>query len=190
MGNRGDLHGRKGEIVRDWRVTRWIACTLTHPRGVRATFDTPGRYTPLFFADEPTALAAGHRPCAECRRADYDAWREGWRLAFGVRPSANVMDAVLHAARISAAGTRITFMAQMSDLPDGVMVTLEDYPETAMLLWRRHLHPWSHDGYGAAREATGSLRCSVLTPAPSVAVLSALASHGTHDWPGFFAPRI
>lgn len=189
MGNRGDLHDRQGEVSRDWKVKRWIACRLTHPRGTRVTFDTPGRYTPLFFADEPTALAAGHRPCAECRRVDYEAYREGWRRAFGLRPSADQMDATLHAARIGAGGEKITVDARLGELPDGAMVTMAPDP-APLLLWNRQLFAWSHEGYGPPRRYDGALVCRVLTPMPSVAVLAALASEGLRPWPGFAAPLL
>ncbi len=190
MGNRGDLHDRHGAIARDWKVKRWIACRLTHPRGLRAIFDTPGRYTPLFFVDEPTALAAGHRPCAECRRADYEAYREGWRRAFGMSPSANEMDMALHAARISPEGRKIITEARLGDLPDGVMVTVAQYPQTPHLVWNGSLHPWAHDSYGAPAKLAAATVCEVLTPLPSVAVLSALSSSEAPPWPGFALPRL
>lgn len=190
MGNRGDLHDRAGEIARDWKVKRWIACRLTHPRGTRATFDTPGRYTPLFFADEPTALAAGHRPCAECRREDYDVYREGWRRAFGVRSSADDMDAALHRARIEPGGGKLVNDARLGDLPDGVMLTLREDWSTPLLLARGQLFPWSHDGYGAPCACDASVTVRVLTPSPSVAVLAALGGTGSLPWPGFAAPRL
>lgn len=190
MGNRGDLHDKAGAIARHWKVKGWIACMLVHPRGGRVTFDRPGRYTPLFFADEPTALAAGHRPCAECRRADYKAWQEGWRLAFGVKPSAREMDGALHAARISGAGDKITFEARLGDLPDGVMVVSLDAPQTPLLLWKGHVHPWTHEGYGDPLPAAASATCRVLTPKPTVAVLAALGAADRLPWPGFAAPRL
>ncbi len=190
MGNRGDLHDKAGGIVRRWKVERWIACRLVHPRGGRVTFDRPGHYTPLFFADEPTALAAGHRPCAECRRGDYKAWQEGWRLALGAKPSAQEMDATLHAARISIRGDKITFEARLVDLPDGAMVTLADAPQSPFLLWKEHLHPWTHEGYGKPREAIASASCTVLTPKPAVAVLAALGGGNAPPWPGFATPRL
>ncbi|MET3613125.1 hypothetical protein ABID16_001430 [Rhizobium aquaticum] len=189
MGNRGDLHDGHGAIARDWKVKRWIACRLTHPRGILATFDTPGRYTPLFFADEPTALAAGHRPCAECRREDYEAYREGWTLAFAERPSADAMDNALHAARLSANGGKITFEARLGDLPDGVMVTLPDAPKAPSLLWQGRLHPWTHEAYDAPMPAAAGAACRVLTPMPSVAVLQVLRASKTLPWPGFAGPR-
>ena len=188
MGNRGDLHDRAGEIARDWKVKRWIVCRLTHPRGTRVTFDTPGRYTPLFFADEPTALAAGHRPCAECRREDYDAYRNGWRRAFGVKPSADEMDSALHAARLSPDGSRKTRLAPLETLPDGAMIALPDAPDNAHLVWRHRLYPWTHEGYRAPSQMPASTQCVVLTPAPSLAVLAALAMGEDLPWPGYAAP--
>ncbi len=190
MGNRGDLHDRYGAIARDWKVKRWIACRLTHPRGILAPFDTPGRYTPLFFADEPTALAAGHRPCAECRREDYEAYRQGWALTFGAKPSADEMDTALHAARLSATGEKITFEAHPDALPDGVVVTLPDAPKTPLLLWRGGLYPWAHEGYGAPAPPPAGTACHVLTPKPSVAVLAALAPAHDLPWPGFVMPHL
>src|SRR5262245_4164150 len=82
MGNRGRLHDGERRIVRYADGRRWIAC-LTSFRGRRRDVMSPGRYTELFFLDEAVALAAGHRPCAECRRADYERFREAWRRALG-----------------------------------------------------------------------------------------------------------
>ena len=70
MGNRGVLHDAEGRIRRAWQVKRWIVCVLEF-RGRKRTVMTPGPYTELFFLDEATALAAGHRPCAECRHARF-----------------------------------------------------------------------------------------------------------------------
>ena len=189
-GYRVDLHYRLGAIARDWKVKRWIACRLTHPRGILAIFDTPGRYTPLFFADEPTALAAGHRPCAECRREDYEAYRHGWTLAFGRRPSADEMDDALQAARITRQADKITFDARLGDLPDGVFVTLPETPLVPRLLWRGGLRVWTHDGYRPPEPMPAGTACSVLTPKPTVAVLRALTSADALPWPGFAAPRL
>lgn len=117
MGNRGDLHAPDGTIGRPWLLTRWISCTLHSPTGHRVTFDTPGRYTPLFFADEVTALAAGHRPCGQCRRPEYDSFHDAWQDAFGTRLHAYEMDEVLHRARLDGAGRQRTFQARLSETP-------------------------------------------------------------------------
>jgi len=172
MGNRGDLHNADGSIGRTWKLKRWISCTLHSPSGHRVTFDTPGRYTPLFFADEVTALAAGHRPCAECRRVDYDRFRQGWQSAFGTQATAAEMDETLHQARIDRRGRKVTFETQLSDLPPGVFVTMRDAPR-APFLWRDgHLFAWSHTGYGTPLFAKDHHTVTVLTPAPIVRILT------------------
>jgi hypothetical protein len=102
MGNRGILHDADRRIVRYAQGRRWIAC-LTSFRGRRRVVMSPGSYTELFFLDEAVALAAGHRPCAECRRDDYERFRAAWRRGVdGPEPTADVMDHRLHADRLAA----------------------------------------------------------------------------------------
>ena len=79
MGNRGVLHDEEGRIQRAWQGKRWLVCVLEF-RGRKRKVMTPSHYTELFFLDEATALAAGHRPCAECRRERFNAFRYAWRL--------------------------------------------------------------------------------------------------------------
>ncbi|NZD64921.1 hypothetical protein HX900_27995 [Rhizobium sp. WYCCWR 11290] len=171
MGNRGDLHDDDGTVCRTWMLRRWISCTLHSPTGRRVTFDTPGCYTPLFFADDVTALAAGHRPCASCRRPAYEAFRAGWQDAFGEKRSAVEMDDVLHRARIDAAGHKVAFITSLRDLPDGVFVAGERSPGTAFLVRAGGLHPWSHAGYGKPVHMPVNRPVKVLTPAPIVRIL-------------------
>ena len=95
MGNRGCLHDADRALgVARWRSKAWICCTLTW-KDVRRDPMPPGRWTALFFLDEATALVAGHRPCAYCRRADFLAYAEAWRSAENLarRPWARDMDA-------------------------------------------------------------------------------------------------
>ncbi|HEY9058475.1 MAG TPA: hypothetical protein VIN77_15095, partial [Aurantimonas sp.] len=104
MGNRGILHDGNRELGRSrWKHKAWIACTLAF-RGRKRTPMTPGRYTELFFLDEATALAGGHRPCAECRRADFNAYRTAWATAhcLDAPPTAKAMDDMLHAHRVKS----------------------------------------------------------------------------------------
>src|SRR5690348_11691300 len=97
MGNRGILHTPDRLVVRDWQVRRWIACRLEF-HGRHRVVMTRGSYTELFFLDEATALADGHRPCAECRHADYRAFQAAWRTVYPERSvAADAMDSVLHA---------------------------------------------------------------------------------------------
>lgn len=181
MGNRGDLHGRDGEIVRAWKVKAWIACTTVGKDGYRVAFDRPGFYAPLFALDEATMLAAGHRPCAQCRRDAFLRFKAAWARAGlvlgGDAPSAAGIDAVLHAARLGPDGRQRRHRAQAGDLPDGVMVaTASPDPaglRAAALIWRGRLRPWSHDGYGLPQPLEADAEVEVLTPEPTVAVLRA-----------------
>ena len=93
VGNRGVLHDDERRLVRPWRLRRWICCVLEF-KGIRRTVMSPRRWTELFFLDEATAFAAGHRPCFECRRASALAYQAAWARAFGLRelPKADAMD--------------------------------------------------------------------------------------------------
>lgn len=170
MGNRGIL-----APGRPWRNRAWLCCRLSF-RGRRVAFDDPHHYTPLFFADEAVALAAGHRPCAECRRADYMAFAQAFRRAFAMaeetRLPAATIDRALHFARIRA-GIEVTHPARLGTLPDGAFVTRSDAPRRPCLVVDGMLRPWFHAGYGPPEPAPPDLRVTVLTPAPTIAVLKA-----------------
>lgn len=176
MGNRGDLHAADGTISRSWKVKAWLTCTLAERNRNRVTFDAPGRYTPLFFGDEAVALAAGHRPCAQCRKGAYARFKACWRAADGGKPSptAEQMDACLHAARIDREGRKVMVRAhRLLDLPDGAFVLREGVPGRPLLLWGSQLYPWRHSGYDKPYPAPTALAVNVLTPAPIVEVLRA-----------------
>jgi len=161
-GNRGVLHDDRGELVRGWQVRRWIACRLEF-KGRRRTLLQPGRFTELFFLDEATALAAGHRPCAECRREDFVRFRQAWAEDRGQDPPrADDLDRVLHAERID--GGKRLHPATLRDLPGGSMVADEG---RAWLVVHGDLIAWSPFGYGERRAVPGSTRVLSLT-APSV----------------------
>lgn len=171
MGNRGgplhDAHQRLGR--RRWVKPAWIACRLDF-KGRRQAIMAPGRYTQLFFLDEVTALAAGHRPCAECRREAFERFRAGFEGA----TTATEIDRALHRARLQGrSGVQRTFEARLGDLPAGVMVQVPDRPGRAWLAYRGALWPWSFAGYGAPFETRGATEVRVLTPAPTVAALAA-----------------
>src|SRR6478609_2709079 len=99
-GNRGRLHDAEGRIRRSFDGTRWIACVLDFKGRRRTPLLQPGRFTELFFLDEATAMAAGHRPCAECRRADYDRFVALWRDRHRGPAGADAIDVVLHRERL------------------------------------------------------------------------------------------
>src|SRR5262249_11505105 len=128
MGNRGVLHDGEGRIRRAWQLKRWIVCVLEF-RGRKRGVMTPGRYTESFFLDEATALAAGHRPCAECRHARFLAFCNAWGMAHPVdrtmgRPTAKEIDNRLHTERIATDRSKRSFVAALDNLPDGVIVAV------------------------------------------------------------------
>jgi hypothetical protein len=169
MGNRGGaLHNSAREIVRSYKSRRWITCVLEFKDRHRKVM-SEGRYTELFFLDEATAFAAGHRPCAECRRERYNAFRDAWwRMnKQGSPPFADEMDLELHPARIDK-GKKVTYEAALSSLPDGVFVHVEG---SAHLLWRNALLLWTPEGYVRKRTPDASV-VTVLTPKPIVGCFS------------------
>jgi hypothetical protein len=146
MGNRGVLHDEQGRIRRACQVKRWLLCVLEF-KGRRRDVMAPGRYTELFFLDEATGLAAGHRPCAECRRSRFlafcDCWTAGNASLVGPDPTrAAALDAHLHADRMCADRSKRMFRARIDELPDGVFVIRDGARESACLLWRGHLLAW------------------------------------------------
>jgi hypothetical protein len=183
MGNRGILHDARRRLGRArWRHCHWIFCRLSF-KGRRREIMAPRRWTELFFLDEATALAAGHRPCCECRRSDFLRFQAAWRRAFGVREAkAGAIDRALHQARVEPRSRRqIRFEAVLDDLPDGAFVLL---PGSApLLLWGDRLHPWQPQGYGPPRPRDSGRVC-VLTPAPTIAVLRSGYQLGPAAWTG------
>ena len=166
MGNRGRLHDAHRRIVRFAQGRRWIAC-VTSFRGRQRTVMSPGLYTELFFLDEAVALAAGHRPCAECRRDDYVRFRAAWAERVASDTSADAMDLVLHADRLDEGRQKRMYRAELSTLPAGSFVELDG---AAWLLWNGALHAWTPAGYTERRAATPGM-VTVVTPRCIVAVL-------------------
>jgi hypothetical protein len=174
MGNRGVLHDEIGTIRRPWQVKRWLLCRLEF-RGRRRTVMAPGRYTELFFLDEATALAAGHRPCFECRRRAFHSFADAWSSVNpgGERVTASMIDEQLHAERVGPGRSKRTFRASLADLPDGVFVTGIDSVEGAHLLWKGRLLAWSPGGYTTSLAAPGHGDVTVLTPESTMGVIRA-----------------
>jgi hypothetical protein len=189
LGNRGILH-EGTDVVRFHRSDLWIICRLQY-RGWRLAQWKPGHFTVLYFYDEAVALAAGHRPCALCRRADYNAYRSAWaenayRSAWAenayrsaqagaaaaghpILPPAKEIDRQLHQERI-VRGTHRRRLHPMRwpELPEASFVALDGRP---CLVLADSLHPWSPQGYldPLPRPRTGT--AEVITPPSSVAAL-------------------
>lgn len=183
MGNRGILHDVDGAIGhRRWRHKNWIICR-TQFKGRKRPVMAPNRYTELFFLDEATALAAGHRPCAECRRSAYDDYRAALERC-GCLPRsirAPELDNLLHHER-AIAGTfrQKTWTAPIMDLPDGAMVEQDG---KYLLVAGSWLLEWSFQGYriGHEKRTRRDGPISVLTPKTSVAALAAGYTPAIHD---------
>jgi hypothetical protein len=169
-GNRGCLHDAGGAIRRQHSTRRWIACRLRFKERRRHPLRAPGRYTELFFLDEVTALAAGHRPCAECRRADYNRLTAIWSELHPGQHGADAIDAQLHVERLDPATKRRRLhRSDYGDLPDGAFVLHEGHPR---LVHGSRLLTWTAGGYTGAsmRPARGGAR--LITPPSLVALLA------------------
>ena len=169
-GNRGCLHDDAGRIRRRYAGRRWIACRLRFRGWHRAPLLQPGRFTELFFLDEATAFAAGHRPCALCRREDYSRFVEIWRGLHAGEASADAIDARLHDERLDP-GTRLQrhHRAALRTLPDGVFVAVGGEP---FVVAGDAIRRWTPDGY-AERLARRNTTATVITPPTVVEVLRA-----------------
>jgi hypothetical protein len=168
-GNRGCLHDAEGRIVRRYAGRRWIACRLRFKDWRRAPLLQPGRFTELFFLDEATAFAAGHRPCALCRRADYDRFGALWAARHDGARRADAIDAQLHAERLDGR-TQRHHDAALDDVPDGAFVLRDGAP---WLVLGDSLRRWSPAGYAAPVARPRGERAVLVTPPSLVAILRA-----------------
>ncbi|MCZ7545360.1 MAG: hypothetical protein M5R40_18390 [Anaerolineae bacterium] len=148
MGNRGILVDAHGNLTRRrWSSPAWITCALEF-KGRRLPLMEPGHNTQLFFLDEATALAAGHRPCGECRRADFDRFKALWLEANAARvagplPRIGQIDRAIHVERVHARQrTQLTYRDSLDALANGVFVTLDD-ARAAYLVWDGVLWRWT-----------------------------------------------
>ena len=186
MGNRGRLHDDAQRLTGPRYTTRaWLICLLSF-KGRHRRVMSPGHYTELFFLDEATGLAAGHRPCAECRSADFKRFKEAWLAANGALLQAPAaperplpvgrLDAVLHAERMALQAAppaeRALPRTPLDELPDGVFVTLDD-PREAFLVHGSGLYRWTPGGYEPPRLRPRGLVVGVLTPGSTVRAIAA-----------------
>ncbi|MEO8629537.1 MAG: hypothetical protein ABI612_15765 [Betaproteobacteria bacterium] len=168
MGNRGILHGDDGVIAKPWQHRAWVTCVLDFHGRNRNPLMRPHRYSELFFLDEATAFAAGHRPCGECRRADYVRFKAAWLTVTGV--DWKDVDKRLHAERATALKQKRTYRAEVRELPSGVMFLVGGGPR---LKWRDAVLRWSPTGYSLANDAIDAATLvDVLTPASVVEVIA------------------
>jgi len=168
-GNRGCMHDDSGRICRRYGTRRWIACRLEFRGWERGPKLQPGKFTELFFLDEVTAFAAGHRPCALCRRADYVRLTELWIDLHPGQGGADAIDLQLQGERV-APGSRAQrhHEAAIGDLPDGAFVLADG---AAWLVRGPRLLRWTPAGYAERRPRPRTGTATVITPPSLVAVL-------------------
>jgi hypothetical protein len=175
-GNRGCLHDEHGRIRRSYNGKLWIACRLRFKGWHRSPLMAPGKFTELFFLDEATAFAAGHRPCALCRREDYNAFRALWSELHPGDRRASEIDARLHEQRLDAPPGRRTARRRrlhdvaLDDLPDGAFVLRAGEP---WLVYGDELRRWTPAGYAAAISRPRREPAPAITPPSLIELLRA-----------------
>ncbi len=170
-GNRGCLHDESGRIRRRYNGKRWIACRLQFRGWQRRPLMQPGRFTELFFLDEATAFAAGHRPCALCRRDDYARLVGIWRELHPGQVGADAIDTQLHTERVAPdTHAQLRHEAPLDELPDGAFVLADGEP---WLVVGEHLLAWATAGYVVRRPRPARQQAQLITPPSLVSVLRA-----------------
>jgi hypothetical protein len=164
MGNRGVIHKDK-KIVKTFNHKAWIICLLEF-KGRKREVMMPDRWTELFFLDEATAFAAGHRPCFECRREDAQRFKSFWIQGnpehdFTMKISVQQIDNIIHAERIDQARKKVTHQRKVGHIPSGTFVLVDDQP---FLFYRSRLHRWTPFGYEESISVDSNLSLTVLTP--------------------------
>ena len=174
LGNRGQLHGKGKTILRPFKHKAWIICVLEFKNRHRQVM-SPGLWTELFFLDEATAFAAGHRPCFECRREDANRFKAAWLkgnpgYGFHKKTSINKFDEILQGERIDPDNRKVTFEADIKDLPDGTFIQIGNEP---YLVAKHLIHHWTPFGYDKTAVFPLTSIVNVLTPKSTVAAFRA-----------------
>jgi hypothetical protein len=168
-GNRGCLVDDQGRIARHHRGDLWIICVPRY-REWRHPLDAPGTWTPIFFLDDAVALAAGHRPCGLCRRADYLAYREAVALSDAVQLNRRLArERLLRGRGLERDADRITWSARLETLPDGVVIV--DAGRSPSLVIGDRLMTFTFAGWAQPRRRPLGGTVNVLTPPTSVSAL-------------------
>jgi len=170
-GNRGVIHNSDKKIVRQHALKAWITCRLEYKNAHREVM-TPNRWTELFFWDEATAFAAGHRPCAYCRNADFKKFKSLWLKAnkdiFKIEDeSMKFIDTLLHTERLTIQREKNFQLAPLNTLPKGIFIKREALESAAYLWWQNQLFLWTEKGYTLIENFSETEKVFVLTP-PSI----------------------
>lgn len=181
-GNRGIIHdpATRTLLNRRWATKAWITCVCEF-RGRRRDVMATRSWTELFFLDEATALAAGHRPCFYCRRDDANRFRAAWQGGNGVSGvRASEIDEVLHRERLEGRARRLHLLpTSLEALPDGAMVQADD---ASWLVVRGRALRWSFEGYQKIDKVLQATR--LITPPSTLRALRAGYRAVLHDSAG------
>jgi hypothetical protein len=174
LGNRGQLHGTGKTILRPFKHKAWIICLLAFKERHRVIM-SPNLWTELFFFDEATAMAAGHRPCFECRREAANLFKTAWlkgnpEYGFNQKTLIGKIDEVLQKERIDENGQKVTFEAMLQDLPNGTVIEIDS---EAYLVANEQLYLWSPFGYAVGQQIPALTKVKVLTPRSMVNAIKA-----------------
>ncbi|MEO7394187.1 MAG: hypothetical protein ABIU11_04545 [Chitinophagaceae bacterium] len=174
MGNRGQLHDDTTQILRPFKLKAWLTCVLQF-KGRQRKVMSPNLYTELFFLDEATAFAAGHRPCCECRRQDHMRFKMYWlkgnpEYGFKEGVSIKLVDDILHTERINGRGNKVTWLDNIDNLPGGTFIFMNK--KTYLIAGRQIFH-WTPAGYDAKLPIPKNETVTVLTPRSIVNTFSA-----------------
>ncbi|HEY6977231.1 MAG TPA: hypothetical protein VH396_13135 [Chitinophagaceae bacterium] len=179
MGNRGVLHNADQHIVRPYKLKAWITCLLQF-KGRHREIMTPDRYTELFFLDEATSFASGHRPCFECRREDFNKFKALWikvnpEYNFSIKTPIAAIDKILHFERMNNDGSKKTYKTNIRSLPGGTFISIGNDP---YLIADDHIYLWTPGGYINKQPLPQKSEVNVLTPKSIVNVFR--AGYATH----------
>ena len=164
MGNRGVIH-KHNQITKPFKHQTWITCMLEF-KGRKRTVMTPDHWTELFFLDEATAFAAGHRPCFECRRYDAKRFKSCWIKGnpihnFSMTTSISKIDAIIHRERIDNEKKKVMHQCISSGIPEGTFVLMNDEP---FVCAKGRLHRWTAFGYEDSIAMPEASTLTILTP--------------------------
>jgi hypothetical protein len=165
MGNRGVIHNERKEITQLFKLKAWITCALEFKGRKRAVM-TPRRWTELFFLDEATAFAAGHRPCFECRREDAKRFKSFWVMGnptfnFNMKTPIKEIDEIIHMERVDGEKKKVIHQRVPSDIPEGTFILIDAEP---YLFSKGKLYKWTPFGYENNIAMPEASLVSVLTP--------------------------
>ena len=174
LGNRGVIHNEFQEIIRPYKIKAWITCVLQFRERHRDIMQRD-RWTELFFLDEATSFSAGHRPCFQCRYKDHQRFKNYWlkgnpEYGFNINTPVSAIDKIIHSERIASDRSKITYVDNIANLPDGSFILHKEQP---YLIREGLMYLWSPGGYSDGLPVAEKIEVIVLTPRSMVRMFTA-----------------